>query len=548
MAANTPNMSLKILLLTAALLSPAAAQKNEQHVMMPMRDAAKLSTYLCFPDGKGPWPVLYEQRYGNLTGKAAKLRSAQLASHGYVVAEQNFRGTQLSEGVYSAYRALGWGEHKDGYDSVEWLARQPWSTGAVATFGGSQAGYAQNYLAAANPPHLVAQYIQDGGLSMFHLGFRIGGITRPGRFADGMLPSARDPNDGKRDLEEQFRHPNYDEYWAEEDCYRHFADMNVPAIILASWYDFMSVGGIDAYIGRQHHGGPKAKGQQKLIVGPWQHGTSNKYTTKAGDLEYPANAVFDLDAELIGWLDHRLKGKPFAEIPTVRYYAMGAIGEPGAPGNVWRTSADWPIAAKDTSFYLRDGGRLGSDKPDTAAGSTEFLSNPLDPAPMKGRNYPAGKDGRAFEKHPDVRTFTSEVLQQPLEWTGKVTAEMYVSSSARDSDFIVRVSDVYPDGRSIMIIDSIRRARYRDSFEHPSLLTPGKVYKVAFDVGWLSMIFNRGHRVRVVVSSTAADFYEPNPNTGEALTIEPPTKTVTAKNVVYHNRQQASRVIAPVVQ
>ena len=165
---------------------------------------------------------------------------------------------------------------------------------------------------------------------------------------------------------------------------------------------------------------------------------------------------------------------------------------------------------------------------------------------MKGRNYPAATDGRAFEKHPDVRTFTTDVLREPLEWTGKVRADLYVSSSARDTDFIVRVSDVYPDGRSIMIIDSIRRARYRDSFEHPSLLEPGKIYNVTFDVGWLSMIFNRGHRVRVVVSSTAADFYEPNPNTGEPLTIEPPARTVTAKNAVYHNRRQGSRVIAPV--
>ena len=176
--------------------------------MMPMRDGAELSTYLYYPAGKGPWPVLYEQRYGGLQGNAARERAAKLAAAGYVVAEQNFRGTQLSEGVYSAYRALGWGEHKDGYDSVEWLAKQPWSTGShrhLRRLPGRLRAELPGRRASSAPGGAVHQ---DGGLSMFHLGYRIGGITRPGRFAEGMLPSARDPADGKRDLEEQFRHPD----------------------------------------------------------------------------------------------------------------------------------------------------------------------------------------------------------------------------------------------------------------------------------------------------------------------------------------------------
>jgi len=133
-----------------------------------------------------------------------------------------------------------------------------------------------------------------------------------------------------------------------------------------------------------------------------------------------------------------------------------------------------------------------------------------------------------------------------VEWTGNVQAELFVSSSARDCDFIVRVSDVYPDGRSILIADYVRRARYREGYEKEVFMEPDRVYKVAFDVGWMSQIFNRGHQIRITIASTGAPFFEPNPNSGEPLTIEFPEKTVVAKNRVYHNRQHSSRIIAPI--
>ena len=145
-----------------------------------------------------------------------------------------------------------------------------------------------------------------------------------------------------------------------------------------------------------------------------------------------------------------------------------------------------------------------------------------------------------------MRTFTSEALAEPVEWTGKVKAEIHVSSSAPDTDIIVRVSDVYPDGRSILLMDYIRRARYRDGYEREVPLEPGKVATLAFDVGWTSQIFNRGHRIRITLASTGAPFYEPNPNTGEPLTLDPPDKTVVAKNTVFHDRRHASRILAPV--
>ena len=145
-----------------------------------------------------------------------------------------------------------------------------------------------------------------------------------------------------------------------------------------------------------------------------------------------------------------------------------------------------------------------------------------------------------------MRTFTTEVLTEPVEWTGDVHTELFVSSDAPDTDFIVRISDVYPDGRSILIMDTVRRARYREGYDREVMLKPGEIVPLEFDIGWLSQIFNRGHSIRVTIASTGAPFYEPNPNTGEPLTIEWPQNSVVAKNAVHHDRGYASQVIAPV--
>ena len=521
---------------------------TEKHVMIPMRDGVKLSAYLYFPKGNGPWPVLIEQRYASLRGTSARKGFAELAAGGYVVAGVNFRGCQMSEGRYVGYRALAWGEKQDGFDSVEWLAKQPWSTGKVGSFGSSQGGYAQNFLAVTQPPHLVCQYMTDTGLSLFHEGYRIGGAARPQRF-EQMARVCRDPKDNRKLLDEWYQHPTYDDYWADEDCTLHFDKMNVPCFTVGSWYDFMCVGSVQSYIGRQHKGGPKSRGRQKLYVGPWLHGRYNK-TSKFRDVNYPPNATFDLQNHMLKWFDHYLKGVDNGadREPAVQYYVMGAFDEKDAPGNEWRAAKDWPIAATDRSYYLHDSSQLVTKPPTAVASSTSFLSDPFKPASIPGRSFPGAQDARPFEQQAEVRTFTTEPLTEPVEWTGNVRTELHVSSTARDTDVIVRVSDVYPDGRSILIIDMVRRVRYRDGFEKEVFMEPGQIHKVAFNVGWLSQIFNRGHRIRVTVASTGAPFYEVNPNTGDPLTIDPPRKQVVARNTVHHDRKHQSRVIAPLAK
>lgn len=543
----------------AALLSialawplPAAEEQadlggvTERHAAIPMRDGIHLSAYLYIPSGDGPWPVIFEQRYASLEARSTREAAARLARSGYVVGLVNFRGTHRSEGRWIGYRGLQWGELQDGYDVCEWLARQSWSTGKVGTFGSSQGGYAQNYLAVTRPPHLVCQYMTDTGLSLFHEGYRIGGTTRPERFLS-MDSVCREPEDNRRLLAEWFAHPHYDEYWEAEDCTRHFDRMNVPCMTIGSWYDFMNQGSIASFIGRQHQGGPESRGKQQLVIGPWLHGRLNK-GHQVGDLIYPTNAAWPVEQHMIRWFDQHLKGKQsgVAGEPTVRYYVMGAVGEPDAPGNVWRAAADFPPDSTETPLYLKAGGKLEHSAPQQAMSSTSFVSDPRNPMQIPGRAFPGARDAREFEQQSEVRTFTTEPLAEPVEWTGRVFAELYLSSTAPDTDVIVRVSDVYPDGRSILIIDYPWRLRYRNGFDHEELLTPGQVERIKFPVGWISQIFNRGHRIRVTVASTGAPLYEPNPQTGKPLTIEFPEDAQSATNTVHHSRTHASRILAPV--
>ena len=543
-------------LLAATLLfggSSALAQANvdlgpiaERHEMIPMRDGQRLSAYLYFPPGDGPWPAVFEQRYADIRGAGTRKAAAELAASGYVVALVNYRGTHQSEGTWVGYRALGWGELKDGYDTCEWLASQKWCTGKIGTFGSSQGGYAQNFLAVTQPPHLACQYMVDTGLSLFHEGYRIGGTTRPERFK-ALAANCRNPEDNARLIEEWFRHPHYDDYWRDEDCSLHFGKMNVPCFTIGSWYDFMNQGSIASFQGRQHQGGANSRGKQQLIIGPWLHGRLNK-SNRVGDLVYPENAAWPEQQHMVRWFDHWLKRKDngVEAEPAVRYYVMGAVGEANAPGNVWRTAEDFPPKAKMTPLYLHAGGRLSQETPGADGGSTSYTSDPLQPMEIPGTAFPGAKDARPFEQQADVRTFTTDPLAEPVEWTGRVRAELIVSSTAKDTDFIVRVSDVYPDGRSILICDYPWRARYREGFDHEMLLIPGEPAKLAFDIGWISQIFNKGHRIRITIASTGAPLYEPNPQTGEPLTISFPENATKAINTIHHDGRQASRILAPV--
>lgn len=521
---------------------------TEKHEMIPMRDGVRLSAFLYFPKGDGPWPVVFEQRYASVRARASRESAARMARSGYVVALVNYRGTHLSEGKWVGYRAMQFGELRDGHDVCEWLGTQPWSTGKVGTFGSSQGGYAQNYLAVTQPPHLVCQYMVDTGLSLFHEGYRIGGTERPRRFLS-LGDVCRNPQDNVDLLHEWMAHPNYDDYWRAEDCTPHFGKMNVPCFTIGSWYDFMNQGSIASFIGREHEGGPNSRGRQWLMIGPWLHGRTNK-GTRNGELTYPDNAAWPVEEHMIEWFDHWLKGiaNGIDRAPKVRWYAMGPVGEADAPGNEWREASDFPPAAETRSFYLEADGLLTDNRPTAADSVTRYASDPRQPMKIPGAGFPGAADARAFEEQAEVRTFTTAPLTEPVEWIGRIEAEIFLSSTAVDTDLIVRVSDVYPDGRSILIVDYPWRVRYREGFDKAVLMEPGKVYPVKFPVGWIGQVFGKGHRIRVTVASTGAPYYEPNPQNGRPMPMDLPDDAVAAINTIHHSASHASRLIVPVAR
>jgi predicted acyl esterase len=519
---------------------------REEHVMIPMRDGKKLSAYIYFPAGEGKWPAVFQQRYADIVSAGTRKAAADLAREGFVVANVNYRGTHESEGKYVGYRAMQFGELKDGYDVCEWLAVQPWSTGKIGTFGGSQAGYAQNYLAITQPPHLVCQYMTDTGLSLFQEGYRIGGVTRPARFKAGGSV-ARDRADNDALLAEWDRHPDYDAYWRDEDASLHFDKMNVPCFTVGSWYDFMCQGSVASFIGRQLHGGVNSRGRQQLLIGPWLHGGAK--SNKIAEMVYPENAAWPMQEHMTRWFNHYLKGENngVEKEARVRYYVMGAAGEEGAPGNLWRTADYWPPKTEAASYFLHGDGKLANAAATEKQSSTSYASDPRQPMSIPGAGFPGAKDARGFESQSEVRTWTTEALQKPVEWTGEVTAEVHVSSTAKDTDFILRVSDVYPDGRSMLLMDYPLRARYRDGFDRQHLLAPNEPAKLTWHIGFTSIIFNKGHRIRVTIASTGAPLYEPNNQTGGAQTVDWLKNAQSAINTIWHDKEHPSRIIVPIM-
>ena len=520
---------------------------REEHLMIPMRDGKRLSAYVFFPAGEGKWPAIFEQRYADISSAGSRKAAAKFAEGGFVIALVNYRGTHESEGVYRGYRGLQWGPLRDGYDVCEWLASQPWCTGKIGTYGGSQAGYAQNYLAVTQPPHLVAQYMTDTGLSLYQEGYRIGGATKPQRFIKGGSV-ARVLKDNEDMLREWDQHPDYDDYWKDEDASLHFDKMNYPCFTIGSWFDFMCQGSVASFIGRNQHGGANSRGQQQLIIGPWLHGGYPK-SNKIGELVFPENAMFVVYAHMTKWFNHYLKGENngVEKDTPVKYYVMGATGEEGAPGNVWREAKDFPPASQAADWFLQSDGKFAAAKPSATKASTAYASNPAQPMSLPHVGFPGAKNARGFEEQAEVRTWTSEVLTKPLEVTGRIKAEVFVSSTAKDTDFFLRVTDVYPDGRSILLVDYPLRARYREGFDHQKLLVPGEIAKLAWDIGWTSIIFNKGHRIRITIASTGAPYYEPNPQTGAPISHFITEPGVSAINTIWHDAAHASRVILPVI-
>ena len=528
--------ALTFLPLRAALAkqtSQEPASKPPAEEMVTTRDGVKLSTSIYLPEGRGPWPVvLVRTPYGKQTQSVGYQK---WITRGFALVVQDCRGRFKSEGNYRPF----FDDAADGYDTVEWIAKQPWSNGKVGMYGVSAMGITANLAAVTNPPHLVANFVMLARSSAYHQAAFQGGVFR--RELNEIWLKRQNALDT---LNAMFKHNVYDGYYDSNEFTKYWNKMRVPTYNWGGWYDIFEQGNIDNFVGLQETGAGLALGNEKLILGPWAHG-------KPEEVTYPANSVVNPVDEALRWFDYWLQGKNngIKNEPPVRYYVMGDVADSKAPGNEWRVALGWPVPSKSTSFFLTGGGFLSENLPSDKESTDTYKYDPKDPVPtIGGANLNIKKgpmDQRAVGDRKDLLKFVTPVLQTPLEVTGRVKVELWTESDAPDTDFMAKLVDVYPDGTERLVLDSALRARFREGFDHEVFMKKGEVYKLTIDLWSTSIIFNKGHRIAVHITSSNDPRFDPNPNTGKPLRADDETRVAT--NVIHHDAAHASRILLPVV-
>jgi putative CocE/NonD family hydrolase len=579
----------------ALAMQAAPAEKFDSHavseVMVPMRDGVKLATDLYRPAraGKaveGRFPViLYRTPYNKAGQKSAAVYFAQ---HGYVVAAQDCRGRFASEGEFYALINEG----KDGYDAIEWAGTQSWSNGKVGTLGGSYLGWDQYHASMYQPPHLTAMFALVGGANFYDEYGYPGGAPNLGwplwilGSASSSPEAARNPaaanqlNSAMKDPEawlaqpprqragifqgfpfhkkmymDFYDHPALDNYWKQKGFYtagNYKLMKDVPIYFLTGWYDYFGAGALEDFTALSR----LQKTPKKMLVGPWPHGTGR---STCGDVFYGDPAAIDQNALALDWFDHWLKGRELQMVgpEPVRLFRMG--GGSGARtngklthGGQWRTASSWPVReAQPTKYYIHSGGALtplaaGKEAP------SSFVYDPEHPVPTAGGRYShaqtnaCAQDQGAANQRPDVLSFSTAPLESAADLTGKIRSTLWIGSDAVDTDFTAKLMDVYPNGYALILANGRIRTRYRESFEAPKLMKPGAVYKVTIDLGSTSNQFQKGHRIRLDISSSNYPEFESNPNTGEPAGAW--THRVKARNTVYHDAARSSYVELPLIR
>ncbi len=579
---------------TAVLSQPQFETVFEKNLEMPMRDGTILRADVTRPDAERAFPVLLERTVYNKDGASENAVGSPefFAQRGYAVVVQDVRGRFASSGEFYPFRDDGAGANQDGYDTIEWLAAQSWCDGNVGMIGGSYSGATQYRAALSRPPHLRATFVRESSADFqrewvyrdgaFELGFNtywahtvteknlehlVEGeelerqkklLCKVGEEMDDWL--ARLPVypctflEGLSDWHNVWLdHPEAGPYWVGLSIEPHHDQIETPTYHQGAWFDIFLAGTLKNFLGMKAKARTEeARNSQKLIIGPWIHGSPNIAEHVVGEFDFGESAARDFNEMRLPWFDYWLKGidNGVMDEPPVRIFVMGR--------NEWRDEEDWPLP--DTTYvnyYLRaprsgsieslNDGLLSAEPPPGAEGADTFEYDPQRPVPSLGGATLGISDGVIDQRPVDeiCLTYTSEPLTEELEVTGPVKAVLYATSSAPDTDWIVRVTDVHPDGYSRPVCDGILRARYRDSFAKPELMVPGEVYRFEIDLWATSNVFLEGHRMRIVVTSSSFPRFDRNLNTGGPIHREASGKV--AANTVVHNSGSPSHIVLPMI-
>lgn len=510
--------------LAAESLPPSAT------LQIPMRDGVLLSAdvYLPQSDAKNLPCILIR----NPAGRKAPtwLTYANLCKFGYAVVIQDTRSALDCEGKTFPFFDDGWGEKKDGYDTIEWLAKHPLTNGKIGTLGFSACGITQLLLAPSHPPSLECQYIGQAAGSLFQHAIFPGGRWMKDQVEGWLSLYAKHP-----DVVQYAHHqPFYNDFWSKFDTIKVANQVRVPGFLYVGWYDTFLQGTIDSFQARQHNGGMGARGQQKLVIGPWTHFWPMIKTL--GDFEVPKTGYAPpIDISPQRWFDHYLKKIPngIEKIPNVIYYVMGSFDGSHSHGNIWKTADQWPVPADDHAFYLAADGKLTKElSPLQLEQTYRYDSNHPTPT-IGGHNLfleSGPKDQRPIESREDVLVFSSDPLIEDLEVTGRLLVHLFFSSDHAETDLAVRLTDVYPDGKSLLIADGILRT---NSIVQEKRQLPPYAYTV--DLSSTSLIFAKGHRIRISITNSNYPRFDKSS-----------TRCISL-NKLFYGGKYPSRLILPVV-
>ncbi len=538
-----------------------------------MRDGVRLYAAMYRPARGEKFPVLllrspYSTQHPRYVDWAVRF-----AQNGYAVVMQDGRGRYESEGKFRPYID----ETDDGYDTQQWIGAQAWCDGTIGTFGISYPGFTQILPAPLRSPYVKALVpIANQEDNYGHL--RYNGVLQLQNAMNWIWLGDRTNQNAPRDLvnyeevyrrlplisamddiadrpfyREVIRHNTFDAFWSSYSMKGKYGKVETPAYFITGWYDNLLHEGFKCFTGwKTQARTPEARAQTRLMVGPWTHsgiGSAEPF----GEVDFGSGAAVDMPDEHLRWYDQRLRGidTGIDDEPPVRIFVMGE--------NVWRSEQEWPLARTEyTKYYLHSGGRANSlfgdgglsTDPSGDEPADSFTYNPEDPAPTLGGQSmfianTGPKDRRSVERRDDVLVYSTSPLAEEVKITGPIELTLYASSSAPDTDFTATLVDVHPGGAAIHICEGIVRARFRASYEEPTLIDPGTVYEYRFSLWETSNVFKAGHCIRLEVSSSNFPRFDRNLNTGHVPGLD--AELQAAQQTIYHNTTHPSYVTFPVI-
>lgn len=569
--------------------------RMDRNVPMEVRDSTVLRADIYRPDDKEKHPaILIRTPYNKLLSGSSDMLNAVDAAHaGYALIIQDIRGRFASDGEWRQDSMFTM-EGLDGYDSVEWIASQPWCDGNVGTAGGSYLAALQWVTAMENPPHLKAiapwigaastpaeQALTGGAMALYMIVSWI--PTMAVDVADRLQKEGKDTTEMRRMIYQSLFNPEESysflplkdhplakfegirQMWnlrlnpvpdpeVAEKRRRRYEKVMVPCFHISGWYDVFAWATFENFKNMREQGGSKiARESQHVMMGPWIHGS--RLLGFWGELHYGATAgvpAAQVSEQNIAFFDKYLRGRDIG-IPTLRYFVMGR--------NRWMNADSWPLPQTEWQrFYLHSKGNANTSRGDGVLSRDEpgaepadiFVYNPHLPVPSTGGRFlplaglvPGAIDQSHIERRSDVLCYTTPELEEDTEVTGPLEVHLFAATSARDTDFTAKLVDVYPDGRAYNIAEGIMRARGRKSIFQPEPVNPGEVYEYTINLGTTSQLFRKGHRIRIDISSSNFPMYDRNMNTGNPTGED--AQGIPAMQTIYHQSGYASYIDLPVI-